>query len=367
MPDKHIRIHTKDRNLKISKREVILTHTTEQLHFPFLYEAKDGTWYMTYREGPHGPPGGDRVHCTLSHDRGATWKPYPGLRAGTMNLRLFYRELSDGTLLANRYTSRIDKDGEHYMEMLRSGDDGCVWLEEDAPLMNLPSELRQTESVTIYPWDQDTPSVAFWGRCIELEANCLIQGFYMQDVTATKQTGYYKYITGLFKSEDMGSSWRFLSYICTDTTLGANGSSGTSTVRHEGSNELDIEVLPNGDILSVFRTGGPIYMSRSTDKGNTWSPAVDTGVVGVSPQLLLLENNTLVMSYGTRDVYVRASMDGLGKAWTEPLLLYKGPGTGYTHMQALGPSQFRVVFDESPFADKEGIGGQIVRVEVCVT
>ena len=56
----------------VLRRDVILAHPTEQLHFPFLCEAKDGTWYTTYREGPHGPLGGDRVQCALSRDRGKT-------------------------------------------------------------------------------------------------------------------------------------------------------------------------------------------------------------------------------------------------------------------------------------------------------
>ena len=335
--------------LRVTRRDVIFQHVTEQLHFPFLYESGDGTWYMTYREGPHGPFGGDRVHCALSRDRGLTWEAYPGLRAGTMKLRLFYRRLSDGTLLANRYTSILDAHRRLYIEMLRSGDDGCVWLEEKAPLIDLPAEILGSDREDF----DSTPN--FWGRCVELDPGHLVQGFYAKHVNASRQAGAKKYVAGVLVSDDMGRSWRFLSYICTDTSLG-----------NEGPNEMDLEILPNGDILSVFRTGGQIHMSRSTDRGMTWSKSEDTGVIGVSPQLMLLENEVLVMAYGTRDVYVRASLDGSGTVWTEPLLLYKGPGTGYTHMQALGSDSFRVVFDESPFADKLGSGGNIVRIEISV-
>ena len=328
----------------VRRRDVILDHPTEQLHFPFLYEAKDGTWYMTYREGPHGPYGGDRVHCSLSRDRGRTWEPYPGLRAGTFSLRLFYRELSDGTLLANRYESRVDEGGRRTIEMLQSGDDGCVWLEYRAPLTDVPPELEGS----------NVP-VSFWGKCVEIEPGHLIQGFYGQDFCQSERAGRREFVTGVFESEDMGQSWRFLAYICTDASIG-----------REGPNELDIELLPNGDLLSVSRTGGPILHSRSSDGGRTWSPAEESGVTGVSPQLLVLGNHALVMSYGTRDVYVRASPDGLGTEWTEPVRLYKGPGTGYTHMQALGPDRFRVLFDESPFREKHAPGGKIVRVELSV-
>jgi hypothetical protein len=257
---------------------------------------------------------------------------------------MFYKMLSDGTLLANRYESRVDASGHRTMEMLQSGDDGCVWLEYRAPLNGVPAELEGS----------DVP-VSFWGKCVEPEPGHLIQGFYGQHLAASEQAGRRKFVTGVFESEDMGQSWRFLSYICTDTSTG-----------REGPNELDLERLPNGDILTVSRTGGPILISRSADGGHSWSPAEDSGVTGVSPQLLLLENGVLVMSYGTRDVYVRASPDGLGTRWTEPVRLYKGPGTGYTHMQATGPDRFRVLFDESPFSDKYAPGGKIVRVELSV-
>ena len=76
--------HGERSELRVTRRDMILEHVTEQLHFPFLYESGDGTWYMTYREGPHGSHGGDSVHCALSRDKGLTWERYPGLRAGTM-------------------------------------------------------------------------------------------------------------------------------------------------------------------------------------------------------------------------------------------------------------------------------------------
>lgn len=82
----------------------------------------------------------------------------------------------------------------------------------------------------------------------------------------------------------------------------------------------------------------------------------------------LLENGVLVMSWGTRDVYVRFSPDGLGRRWAEPLLVFRGQGSGYTHLQALGPSLFRMVYDESAFDTGDESGEhRIVRVEAQST
>ena len=324
--------------------DCVLEHPVEQLHFPFLYESKDGTWYMTYREGPHGLTGGDRIHCSLSRDQGVSWEAYPGLCSDSPSLRLFYRELSNGTLLADQYQSKLDESGDPYIEMLRSENDGRNWVKQNASLIGLPTEVRRCGMPT-----------SFWGGCVELEPGHLIQGFYGQNNHARLEWDTKSYVNGVFESRDAGRSWHFLSYISTDPSLGP-----------EGPNELDLEVLRNGDILGVFRTGSTIYTSRSIDQGKSWSPLKDSKVEGVSPQLLLLGNGVLVMSYGTRDVYVRASLDGLGTNWTEPLLLYKGPGSGYTHLQALGSDRFRVVFDQSAFYDKTGLGGKIIRLELAI-
>ena len=83
------------RLLSIVSRQVVLAKDDVQLHFPFLHEAQDGTWCMTYREGPHGSKQ-ETVCCIMSPNRGMSWQPWPRLQPEP-KLRLFRRRLSDGT------------------------------------------------------------------------------------------------------------------------------------------------------------------------------------------------------------------------------------------------------------------------------
>jgi len=330
--------------LTVIDRQTILSSDEEQLHFPFLHEAADGVWHMTYREGPHGVPGGDRVQCVRSEDRGATWQTHPSLKPSP-SLRLFYQKLSDGALLANRYVSEVNPEGGRFIDMLRSEDDGETWLEHRAPITGIP--VSADEPIRL----------GFWGKAAEPEPERLLQGCYHKPGDFPYKSGD-KYVNAVLESVDGGRSWQFLSNVCTDTSLGV-----------EGADEQDLEVLPNGDILTVFRTGSadPIYQARSEDGGRSWSEPEPSGVTGVSPQLLLLGNGMLIHSYGTRDVQVQVSEDGTGRAWSAPLLIYKGEGSGYTHLQSLAPGRFRAVYDESSFSGVQEGGNRIVRVEVEAT
>ena len=78
------------RQLAIASQQTILEKDDVQLHFPFLHEAKNGTWYMTYREGRHVSKQ-ETVYCITSSDQGKSWKPWTGLKPEPL-LRLCYLE-----------------------------------------------------------------------------------------------------------------------------------------------------------------------------------------------------------------------------------------------------------------------------------
>jgi hypothetical protein len=314
-----------------------------ELHFPFLHEAPDGTWYMTHREGPHG--GGirtfgidwddpranltadDRVQTVMSTDRGRTWLPWPGLKADSRNLRLFRTRLEDGTWISHRY--RVDDlapDGgktRGRVIILRSSDDGASWTRRTADVTGLPYGSR----------------VGIWGHIVAPESGRLLATVY------GPQAGQ-RYGLGLLESGDQGATWRFIAELA-----------GPDTPGNEGPNEADLVHLGGGELLVVFRTGtrepSELHEVRSQDGGKTWTKPRSLGVAAaVSPQLLRLDSGVLVNTYGTRAgerrVWARVSYDG-GRRWQQPLLLYDGPGSGYTDVQSLGEDRFHVVFDQSPF------------------
>ncbi len=105
----------------------------------------------------------------------------------------------------------------------------------------------------------------------------------------------------------------------------------------QGSNmrEPHILQLPNGALLGAIRAQGreveaatgesfTIYLTRSTDGGNTWTVPEPTGFCGSPPHLLLHSSGAVILSYGRRKLpyreCARISHDG-GVTWSEELVL----------------------------------------------
>ena len=320
------------RRLSIASRQTILEKHDVQLHFPFLHEAKNGAWYMTYREGRHTSKG-ETVYCIMSSDHGKSWKTWSGLKAEPQ-LRFFRLQLRGGTLLSHRYTMEETRPGEGTLFLLRSHDDGATWTKHAARATGLPFD---------HPPSLHEP--VLWGHIVQMPDDRLLCGIY--GIRSRKQ------MAGVIESTDNGSTWQYLAHLYDDFSPNSGN-----------ANEIDLVRLASGDLIAVMRNdSGPMRQVRSHDGGKNWTSPSDLDTFGVSPQLLLLENGVLVCTYGTRDVYAMASWDGTGREWSKPMLVYKGQGSGYTDLQTLSADTFRMVFDQSPFHNRKP-GGKIVRVVV---
>ena len=97
-------------------------------------------------------------------------------------------------------------------------------------------------------------------------------------------------------------------------------------VTQEGFCEADLVRAANGDILCVMRSGGrigspegpvfptPLYLSRSSDEGKTWTIPVQIADRGVNPNLIVLDNGVLVCDY-TRPGHWLIFSDDNGQTW----------------------------------------------------
>ena len=330
--------------MRVIDKRTILERPGTQVHFPFLVESGNGTWYMTYREGPHGYPGGDRVQCVMSTDEGLSWQPWTGLDPAPC-LRLFCTRLGDGSLISHRYHIDRKDDGSWVAPILRSHDGGASWAVSESPVSDMP-------------YNRDCENHCMWGHIREGWDGELLCGSYGQTGKTPGVHGRMRYANGVLVSHDGGQNWAFLGAVAPDPPLG-----------NEGPNELDLLVMPDGEMLSVFRTGtkdgSTMQVARSVDGGRNWSPSTDFGVPGVSPQLIRLETGAVVCTYGTRDVHATVLADLGTLTWQEPTLIYAGPGSGYTDVQEISLDVFRIVYDESTFSGRDESGThRIVRIEV---
>ena len=168
--------------------------------------------------------------------------------------------------------------------ILRSADDGTTWSKHEVPLTNQPFAAGT--------------QAGLWGHILEMPDGRLMCGVYGRPKPRAR------YINGVVESRDGGKTWRYLSHLCDDSSLG-----------NEGCDEMDLVLLDSGDLLSLFRTGtkptSHMYQVRSTDVGRTWSKARDLGIVGVSPQLLLLKKRAC---WSARSAHVTSMPWSVGTA-----------------------------------------------------
>lgn len=156
----------------------------------------------------------------------------------------------------------------------------------------------------------------------------------------------------LLRSTDGGATWTYVSTIAASSTREYNE---TALVR-----------CRDGSWLAVMRTDGPDHILRyirSTNKGASWNgPAAAlpglNNAEGVDPQLALMPNGILVLSWGPpnaaanggRDVHVAFSADGSGAAWSHRTTIFTGAAqveesTGYTAIAPVGNHAFRLYGD----------------------
>jgi hypothetical protein len=169
-----------------------------------------------------------------------------------------------------------------------------------------------------------------------------------------------------YRSADFGRTWQKIGHILYDEP----------DRRRDGFTEPALELLPDGTLLAILRTTdgngvGPMFRSRSTDQGRTWSRPEAFTETGVLPRLLQLANGVLVLSSGRPGVDLRFSTDG-GQSWSPATKLIPLPdptkiqadSCGYTSLVPLGRDRFLIAYSWfTPPSGRKSIFVREVRVQ----
>jgi hypothetical protein len=112
-------------------------------------------------------------------------------------------------------------------------------------------------------------------------------------------------------SSDNGRSWKRRGLIAGDP----DGTTPTT--------ETGMCLTAKGDLVCVTRTTHrlqlPMWLTFSSDCGRSWSEPLALFDHGVLPQLQLLRNGVMALSFGRPGVHLSFSPKGDGRSWTDPI------------------------------------------------
>ena len=324
--------------IKLSKPKIIAQAEKKEtwgfFQFPLIYRDNTGRliveWHMN--EDSYTAYGKGESCYLMSNDEGETWEPVKDIPLTRARRRLEY---SNGDFFQERTPPSRDINlySDFPQPINRKPIKGYLFYYEK----DLPEELRgayftywnsQSNKQTFIHASLDDPSllrysingnmaVVWWGDIKEMSDGSLIAGVY---------GGYYKdscdivlnSAISFYKSIDGGFHWDALSRIL---YRDENGNESIPFDGRDGFCEPEIEVLKDGTILCVMRSGNttPMYKAYSKDGGVHWSIPEPFTSNGVMPQMISLENGVLVLASGRPGIQLRFCLDGDGKKWTKPI------------------------------------------------
>lgn len=350
------------------------------INFPGLVELEGDHMFLSYHWGRHG--GHEPLQVAVSDDAGATWREAPDdhpmvyIHPDTGRQGI---EFASGVLGYPRDDTivYIDHDTVELAERWKDRTSGSYhevgqvesptflwrrWSKAGEPLE------KHTFKVRDLPFER--ASYQSYSSLIELDNGDYLTALEWVDLLPADQWStdtrgrIRKTRIGVFivRSSDQGYTWDFVHKFDAGELKPVYGHADRAV--DEGFDEADLVVTANGDILCVMRTGSysPMFQSRSTDGGRTWSEPTNTGWQAVKPRLTLLPNGILACAsgrgaYGHPQVtHVTLSLDGNGEHWETPFAFHTRGGCSYTS-KMYRDDRLHVIYSDSDFTRELGTIG----------
>lgn len=303
--------------------------------FPWVAASGDDV-FIAYSKGLDGfeePETPIIPELHISRDRGATFSEVvtpPELHA------LGLTQLQSGALMGIGYGTEFIDARRARLTMSRSLDAGLTW----------------TTSTGVVTWPEDQGFItAGWGGLVFHRAlieepdgtlYASMYGRYASDGPTRTRAVW-------IRSTDQGATWSVVSTISHDLV--------------DGTYEPIVARVADGSLLAILRTDGAMLQTRSRDNGRTWSarqtlPGIDPALAwSVDPDLELMSNGVLVLSYGRPGAAMLFSPDGSGYRWERYSLIQAATAdffqgsTGYTGVRETGPDRVILVGDRGKFPE----------------
>ncbi len=289
----------------------------EHTNFPMAAIMPCGDIRLSFSVGQHTVT--ERGMALRSEDGGETWTECPG--PGGSNCAV----LSETEVVASGYTPRPDPQDPRRttLPVWRSTDGGRTFGDPEAAQITCPFPQQFHGHRSALLLSDGTLGLTVYGH----------------------KNGEDHYTSALLESPDRGQTFTLRSIIAYAPDVGT-----------EGFCEPVVCRTASGSLLCAMRTGGPLYVTRSEDDGRTWSEPEQVAPFGVCPDLLLLEDGRLALSYGRPGCLLMLS-DDEGRTWGEPLHVYDGVGCSYTTLLPAGGSKLWYYHSRSGFCGQENPDG----------
>ena len=314
-----------------------------------------------------------------SYDNGLTWQTGPKSRIDKTAL-----DLGNGEILSIGRNSKRRPDGKLSLRLLRSTDNWNTMETEQAEL-DIPNA-----SYTVTGSGGRVDGFLFHHGLVQLPNGDLVgsmYGNYEGDVLLCAgyptELNQRKYRTVVVFSKDKGKTWGDPVLVAYDKMLGrgipldhdmvgksipesrAGRPMLVPAITMEGFRESDLTIAANGDLVCVMRSGGrnpnmgvnlfptPLYCSRSSDNGKTWSPPEQIADRGVCPNVITMSNGILVCTYSRPGNWLIFSDDN-GKSWKGAFQFGAGGATNFVEETASDQIQVYYEVGENNFEELRG-------------
>lgn len=310
------------------------------------YSADDGrTWQLALSTAPTAGlllPNGDRLRIRVPKSIPAASLKLPasvGTAHGSYGQQryVYYRAADLPEALRGAPLARLPHGTDTWRDELARLDD--------------PASLRYTVE-NVFP-------VVWWGDLRVAPDGSLLAVVYPNRMIGD-EFGHLH--VACYRSTDAGRSWQIQGRIL----YRPDASADPHAAARDGFTEPAFEILGDGSLFAVLRTTdghgiGPMYATRSTDLGRTWTRPQVIAPHGVMPRLLRLANGVLVLTSGRPGVQLRSSTDD-GAHWSAPRELVpvasadvQADTCGYTSLLPLGDDSFLLAYS---WFNRPGADGQ---------
>ena len=172
----------------------------------------------------------------------------------------------------------------------------------------------------------------------------------------------------LLRSTDYGRSWDLHSTIPYEGDPQADA----AWDERDGFSENNLAFPADGSLICFLRTTdgngiGPMYATRSTDGGATWSRPHQFDDLGVWPAVVELGCGATLIAYGRPGLYLRATQDPGGQTWSDRVTVVAPGEVGrdtcsYSDLLALDDHKAIIAYSDFAVTGADGLPHKSIMV-----